>query len=173
LEGSFLDTSVLFREEGVYLWATDLEYRLHLFFAPELDGAFEPHPCSPLTTDKRISRSAGTPFQVEGKGLFRLAQDCHKTYGEKVSLLEIKELSPAAYVEKIHTEDFLPKNHPWQKQGVHHFNHVRFKDKNLYVSDGSHEDYLVNNFVHAFFKTAPSYPTMPLFRCSTAYTEPL
>jgi hypothetical protein len=152
LEGVYVDCTLHVAGDGAYLWATDPQYRLHLFHAPSLEDPFLPHPCSPITGDPRFSRSAGPLFFSEKKELLRLAQDCHRTYGERIHVLKIEVLSPTGYRETPYDGDLVPKAEAWQKLGVHHFSHAHFGGRSFYAADGLRRDHLVHNFVHAFHK---------------------
>ncbi|MBI1199413.1 MAG: formyl transferase [Phenylobacterium sp.] len=66
--------------------------RLHLAFAEGLLGPWRPHPGNPVRVDLASSRPGGTPFMLDGR--LRLpVQDCTRTYGGAIRLLEILELT--------------------------------------------------------------------------------
>jgi hypothetical protein len=71
---------------------------LHGFHAGALAGPWTPHPLNPLKSDLSSARSAGRPFTIDGR-LFRPAQDCSRTYGGAVNVMEIVELSPTRFRE--------------------------------------------------------------------------
>lgn len=67
--------------------------RLHLASAERLTGPWRPHPRNPVRVDLASSRPGGTPFTLDGR--LRLpVQDCTRTYGGAIRLLEILELTP-------------------------------------------------------------------------------
>jgi hypothetical protein len=152
LKGAFGDPTLYVAPDRVYLWATDAAYQLHLFHAASLEDEFLPHPASPITSDMRFSRSAGAPFFSEQHGLVRFAQDCHKTYGERVYAIQIETLSPTEYREKLLVDDFVPKTALLGSIGVHHFHSVSFQGKQLYATDGLRYDSLFNNWVYLLFR---------------------
>jgi hypothetical protein len=61
---------------------------LYGFYADALEGPWTPHPFNPLKSDLSSARSAGRPFTIDGR-LFRPAQDCSRTYGGAVNVMEI------------------------------------------------------------------------------------
>ncbi|OGQ47328.1 MAG: hypothetical protein A3H42_05850 [Deltaproteobacteria bacterium RIFCSPLOWO2_02_FULL_46_8] len=72
---------------------------LYIWHAPNLVGPWEPHQLNPVKVDVRSSRPAGTPFTHEGK-LYRPVQDCSYSYGQRVVLNHILELTPARFHEE-------------------------------------------------------------------------
>jgi hypothetical protein len=99
-----VDTTV-WVEDGVYwFFVTHWEPRgnaiqLWLYFASALDGAWRPHPASPISTDVRYARGAGAVFRHRGR-LFRPSQDCSGEYGRSVTLNEIVVMDLEFYREE-------------------------------------------------------------------------
>ena len=62
-----------------------------LFWADRLDGAWNLHPCSPISGSVRNSRSAGNLFWRNGR-LYRPTQDCSVRYGYAI---QVNESHPA------------------------------------------------------------------------------
>jgi hypothetical protein len=97
--------STIWIEGGLYwLFVTLQEPRgrgtqLWLFFAESLTGDWQPHPQSPISTDVRDSRGAGSIFRHQGR-LFRPSQDCSRCYGYSFTLREIVALDRNRYREK-------------------------------------------------------------------------
>jgi hypothetical protein len=76
--------------DGLYwLYGTDANYRLKVYFAESAMGPFIEHRCSGAVSDRQFSRNAGPEFCV-GSTLVSPRQDCSRTYGESVSLYEIE-----------------------------------------------------------------------------------
>ncbi len=73
---------------------------LSIFYAEQLSGPWTPHLLNPVKFDIRSSRPAGTPF-IYGGNLYRPAQDCSRTYGGRISINQIKKLSPREFEEEI------------------------------------------------------------------------
>jgi hypothetical protein len=145
LRGSFVDTHLFKSEDTWYLFTTSND-KLYLYFADDfLSGEFHVHPASPITGDKRISRSGGSILNLGGR-LYRVAQDCSTDYGQNVSLIEIKALSPSIYEESITVEKVFPLNNSWDARGAHHLNVCKFRDKTIIVADGKQPDFFINRF---------------------------
>ena len=87
-----------------------------LFSADDLMGDWELHPDSPISTDVRHARSAGA-VQVSGDRLLRPVQDCSDSYGRRIQICEILELSRSAYRERrLHS---IEPNWETGLEGVH------------------------------------------------------
>ena len=73
---------------------------LHIYYSPELRGPYLPHLQNPVKTDIRSARPAGRFFMHEGI-LYRPAQDCSRTYGNKVVINKVIRLSAKSYREEV------------------------------------------------------------------------
>jgi hypothetical protein len=97
-----LDATVFEHEGRWWLFATrsarEPNAALLIFHGPTMTGPWTPHAANPVATDVRSSRPAGTPFHHDGR-LFRPAQDCSKTYGYRVVINEVTELTPSHFDE--------------------------------------------------------------------------
>jgi hypothetical protein len=93
----------LFKYEGYY-WIAYSDRRLGshenlcLLYSRQLEGPWVPHALNPVKIDVRSSRSAGTPFSVDGK-LYRPAQDCSATYGGALVVNLVRVCTPSSYEE--------------------------------------------------------------------------
>jgi hypothetical protein len=90
---------------------------LHLWYARNLLGPYQPHECNPVKTDVRSTRPAGTPFVHEGR-LYRPAQDGSRTYGGAVALCRIDRLSPTEFEETV-VRVVRPNREDGYPQGLH------------------------------------------------------
>jgi hypothetical protein len=72
---------------------------LLVWYAPDLTGPWQPHAQNPVKTDVRSSRPAGTPFIYQGC-LYRPAQDCSQTYGGRITINRINQLTPTTFAEE-------------------------------------------------------------------------
>ncbi len=73
---------------------------LFLYYADcPLSDSWTPHPMSPIVSDVRKSRSAGPVIRTNGK-LYRLSQNCARSYGRGVNIHEIVLLNESEYCEK-------------------------------------------------------------------------
>jgi len=99
---SICDPVVFLFENMWWLLGTDLQAGplsiLCAWFADELLGPWTPHPRNPIKRDIASSRSAGTPFVVEGS-LYRPSQDCSRTYGGRVVINRVSSLTPDEFEE--------------------------------------------------------------------------
>ncbi len=98
--------SAVFRFDGRWwLASTHAEApdrQLSLWYAEDLQGPWQPHPKNPVKDDLTSARSAGTPFVWQGT-LYRPAQDCSRTYGGRVAMNAVGQLSPDAFEEHVLT----------------------------------------------------------------------
>ena len=72
---------------------------LHLWWAVELEGPWTAHAQNPVKVDVRSARPGGTPFVHEGV-LYRPAQDCSITYGRRIVVNRVLELTPEQFREE-------------------------------------------------------------------------
>lgn len=74
-------------------------HKLFLWHAADIFGPWEPHLLNPVKHDVTSSRPGGTPF-VHGGQLYRPAQDCSRTYGGRVVINRVTELTCTAFSEE-------------------------------------------------------------------------
>jgi hypothetical protein len=98
-----LDASIIRHEGRWWMFTTDgdgaKDSNLHLWYADDLEGPWNPHAVNPVKLDIRSSRPAGTPFHHEGK-LYRPAQNCSVTYGGSMILNRVLCLTPTKFQEE-------------------------------------------------------------------------
>jgi hypothetical protein len=96
----------------------DWDTNLYLFHAPEPLGPWVPHPCNPVKSDVRNTRSAGRPFR-KGNRLIRPAQDCAERYGHSLVFNEIVRLDLGGFEERE-----VGRVLPWNRRmvGMHTVN---------------------------------------------------
>jgi hypothetical protein len=91
-----------------------------LFQADRLDGAWNLHPCSPISGSVRNSRSAGNLFWRNGR-LYRPTQDCSMRYGYAIQVNEVTRLTPTEFEERgigYVTPSWMPRllgTHTWNE----------------------------------------------------------
>ena len=126
LTGRAFKDSTVFRHEGRWWMLSETSPRhtndeLRLFRAAELGGPWTEHPASPVVTgDATVARPAGPPVVVDGR-LIRFAQDCSGGYGRRVLAVEITELTPTTYAERLLGEPGLAgHNGGWRPRAMHH-----------------------------------------------------
>lgn len=102
LSGLHVVDSTIFEFDGRWwLFCADGEgsnHRLLVFYSESLLGPWLPHAGNPVKTDPSNARPAGPPFW-HGGALYRPAQDCSVTYGGRISINRIVELSPSRFEE--------------------------------------------------------------------------
>lgn len=84
-------TSTAGRQDGVSA--------LNIAFADRLAGPWTTHPGNPVRVDRAGARPGGTPLVVDGRILLPV-QDCARTYGGAIRLLEIDTLDPSRFVAR-------------------------------------------------------------------------
>lgn len=137
LSGRYADSSIHLHEGVYYLFTTNEQDEMLIFFNDALLGnIWTPHPCNPITNDKKISRNGGGLMAI-GPKLMRVAQNCTERYGGGIVLLTVEELSKTDYKEDITIADFRPSEHyDWQKLGRHHLSICNFKGNTFAAIDG-------------------------------------
>jgi hypothetical protein len=73
---------------------------LFLFVADTPMGPWAPHPMNPIVSDVRSARPGGALFRRDGV-LYRPAQNSDKTYGRSLAVMEVTELTPDQYAERL------------------------------------------------------------------------
>lgn len=73
---------------------------LFLFVANTPIGPWLPHPMNPIVSDVRRARPGGRLFRRDGV-LYRPGQNSAKTYGHSLAILEVTELTPERYTERL------------------------------------------------------------------------
>jgi len=91
--------------------------KLFVWYSRNLPGPWMPHEANPVKSDIRSSRPAGTPFAHKGS-LYRPAQDNSRTYGGRIVLNRVVELTPAEFEEKPVCVVGPYEDSPWPS-GVH------------------------------------------------------
>jgi hypothetical protein len=104
LEGSQIVDATLFRHEGRW-WLAGSEpthkgasCELSLWYASAPTGPWHPHAGNPVKIDVRSARPGGTPFYADGV-LYRPAQDCTKTYGDRIIINRVVTLTTTTFCE--------------------------------------------------------------------------
>ncbi len=144
--GNFVDPTISYFDGLFYIFATSSN-GLEIFVTHDLeDGNVAAHPCNPITNDPRFSRSGGMPFTFEGQ-LVRPAQNCATRYGENLSLLAIKKLSPFEYREEPMALDLFTSDQDWNRAGSHHVSTCAFEGGIAVAVDGQAADPLYQKFL--------------------------
>ena len=146
-----LDPTVIqHKDRRVFLLATTRKYELKLYHAIGIHAPFSDTGMV-ITRDKSISRCAGGILDINSS-LYRLAQDCSNIYGERIRLLNIKELSVSSYIEELSPLDLYTVKPEWLSVGYHHLSSADF-DGAVYVAvDGRKKDRYINTFMLGLLK---------------------
>jgi hypothetical protein len=100
------DSTLFYYNDMWWLMYTDMSIgessSLCILYSENLLGKWKSHLGNPVKQDVRSARPAGTPF-IKNKVLFRPSQDCSRNYGGKITINEVKILTPSQYLEEIVT----------------------------------------------------------------------
>jgi hypothetical protein len=98
---ALVDTTPIFLNERWYFFTTTLQPFMEtlLFWSDQLEGAWNLHPCSPISSSVKNGRSAGNLFWMNGR-LYRPTQDCSLRYGYAIQVNEIVRLTPTEFEER-------------------------------------------------------------------------
>jgi hypothetical protein len=117
----FCDPSVIHFEGAWWLFVSEGNKTLRLYYASNILGPWLEHPKSPLIrNDASRSRPAGRILLHEG-GLFRFAQDDTPYYGRQIRVFKIVTLSATDYRETELGESPIlgATGDGWNKHGMH------------------------------------------------------
>jgi methionyl-tRNA formyltransferase len=133
MDQPLVDPSLLYHEGKYYLFAGIKgqlpNEKLFIFYADQLKGPYQSHPCNPVKCTTQGSRMGGGFIKQEGM-LLRPGQYSLQHYGEKLVFFQIEKLSPVEYLESFHSEMAPAKNAPF-KCGLHNYH----KNGNFEVID--------------------------------------
>jgi hypothetical protein len=137
IEGlALVDTTPVFLDDHWYFFTTTAGPFMEtlLFSAARLEGPWSLHPCNPVSTTVRNSRSAGQLFWRDGR-LFRPTQDCSVRYGYGIVVNEVTKLTPSEFEE--HPVSYVSPSWSPGLRGTHTWNESsRFQvlDGNRFVN---------------------------------------
>lgn len=116
-----LDPTLVQHNNRWWLFVAVSNSMVRLYHSDSMKGPFTEHPRSPIVRDDpNIARPSGRPFLLDGK-LYRLAQDCEPTYGNRVVALEITQLTPTEYGEKLIDQPLVSATASgWNAAAMHH-----------------------------------------------------
>jgi hypothetical protein len=80
---------------------------LNIAFADRLAGPWTAHPGNPVRVDRAGARPGGTPLVIDGRVVLPV-QDCARTYGGAIRLLEIDTLDPTRFSARLGTRFVAP-----------------------------------------------------------------
>ncbi len=131
-----VDSSILFYNDLVYIFAADSDYNLYVYYSDDiLNGEFKMHPKSPLGRGEGM-RPAGRPIILDGKIVLPM-QSHKKGYGYSIKKLVITYLDTQTISYHKGGVWFKPlKNSKFFRDGVHHVDIQKDGDGYRYTFDG-------------------------------------
>lgn len=137
LNFNYNDSHVFSKNGKYYLFTSyqkDWVYYQELYMSEDLlNGVFVKHPQSPICVSNEFGRNAGSLIDYKAK-LLRVTQDCHRSYGDNISLMEITHLDENHYEEQLYMHNVFPLNSIFV-DGGHQLNIAQFKGKYIYATD--------------------------------------
>lgn len=134
--------NVLYKDNGIYYLFTSIldskGYELQLYISDSLKGPYRPHPSSPICHDSEYGRNAGSLIACNGR-LYRPTQDCSRTYGGQVNVMEVLRMTPEYYEEKIFKKHILPSSENFYRQGGHQLNYAEFRGAVIMAADAKRD----------------------------------
>jgi hypothetical protein len=122
----FVDATLVEHDGTWWMFCTkqgdEDQTELHVFFATDWCGPWQPHPLNPVKSDTRSSRPAGACLRIDGV-LYRPAQDCARRYGAGLAINRIVELSPRAFREET-VLSLRPSRSSLWPHGLHTINSI-------------------------------------------------
>ena len=122
LYGNYSDSSIFRHDSKWWMFTSDRNDILRLYYAVNLIGPWVEHPMSPIIRgDANIARPGGRVLVFDNR-IIRYTQDDYPTYGNQVRAFEIIELTTTSYTEKKVSETPILKASGigWNKEGMHH-----------------------------------------------------
>lgn len=145
VELSFCDSSICIHNGIYYLFTTIVRNNtneLHIYYSNCLESDFIKHSKNPVVVSNEYGRCAGSVIPYQGK-MYRVSQECSKSYGENVCVLEILALSQDVYKEKVVKNDLFDRKEPFYRHGVHQFNVAKFNGKYIVATDAKGYEKLI------------------------------
>lgn len=128
------DTNYLSCGNDEFLLTMPLDNGRYIYDTLELywrnsTGEWEKSDNNPFVIGPHRARNGGNFFSIEGK-LYRPSQNCGNSYGEKININYIREISRTSYIEELVQEItikdiLLPDN---RYDGIHTYNHSESYD---------------------------------------------
>ena len=122
IKGNYRDSTILFYDGYWWVFTSDRDDMLHIFYSKELLGKWYPHPQNPVVyRQKSKARSCGRIIMFKNK-IYRFSQDCEKIYGHQVRSFEITELTQNSYreIEVRENPVLSPGKTGWNSGSMHH-----------------------------------------------------
>ncbi len=127
-----IDASLIHYDEKWWLFFTaqgKTNHELHIYYADNLEGPYRPHENNPVKQDIRHARPGGNFIKINDRWL-RPAQDSTDSYGCRLHLMEIAELSTKNYREQR-----IASLKPGDDKNFFRGLHTLSKAGNYYITD--------------------------------------
>jgi hypothetical protein len=134
LTGNFSDPSIFHYNNIWWMYTSDRNDFLRLFYSDSLEGTWSEHPESPIIkSDYKNARSAGRVF-LRNDTIYRFAQDCINGYGNSVNAFFVKKITKTEYSEIEFSKNPILKGSGkgWNKLQMHHIDIEQF-DSGRYI----------------------------------------
>ncbi|MFV0575454.1 MAG: hypothetical protein ACK5NC_08620 [Vibrio sp.] len=97
----FVDTTIKKFNNTFYLFTSTIDgpFKQQLFYSDSLFGDFTKHPASPIANSIKCGRNGGSIIEDESY-LYRIGQNCERTYGGSLTIMKITTLTKDAYKEE-------------------------------------------------------------------------
>jgi hypothetical protein len=117
----YFDSSIFRYNDRWWIFTSDRNGILRLYYADDLLGPWTKHPESPIVVgNANIARPGGRVLIFDGR-IIRYTQDDDPTYGNQVRAFEVTELTTVSYEEKEVTGSPILKasGNGWNAAGMH------------------------------------------------------
>ncbi len=136
VRGDFSDPSIVNYQNNWWIFTSDRNDMLHVFYSSDLDGPYKPHSKNPVIfANLEIARPGGRVI-VYNNNLIRYAQGCKKMYGYDVKAFIIENLSPRDFIEKPYVNNPILRGSGkgWNSIRMHHCDPHQIDEKNWIAS---------------------------------------
>ena len=110
LENKRIVDATLYQKDGWWYLFFGLNQNAHtvlnLWISSDLRNPFKPHPKSPICVSPVMARMGGSIKLINNR-ILRFGQNNEGEYGESLSVIEIKKLTPTSYIETLQGSIFM------------------------------------------------------------------
>jgi len=121
VQGKYRDSCIIRFHDKWWIFTNGRYGEMNVYFADNLTGPWTEHPGNPVVSrSPSTGRPGGRMIVIDGK-LYRYAQDNERGYGKAVLALEVTELTPTTYSERLVTDKHIvgPNGNGWNAGGMH------------------------------------------------------
>ena len=152
--------SHIYKKDGYFFLFTsymkDWKMMQELYVSDNLiKGEFKQHPSSPICISHEFGRNGGSMIDFDGF-LLRVSQDCHKDYGDNVSLHQVTQLSNKKYEERLYLQNIFLDN-PLFYDGGHQLNIKQYHGRYIYATDYKINKWTWWHLIHSLNKVVISH----------------